>query len=101
MTANTRNRVIPLIQRYLSSQPVKKAWLFGSYARGEETAQSDVDLLVELDYTKPIGLKYFGMKSDLEDLVGRPVDLVEESGLASYARPYVNDDKILLYERAY
>ena len=41
--------MIDNIRQYFTTQPVKKAWLFGSYSRGEETAESDVDILVEFD----------------------------------------------------
>ena len=95
-----QSNIIPTIANYFATQPVKKAWLFGSYARGEETKDSDVDILVQLDYSQPIGMKYFGMICDLESKLGRKVDLVEDSGLMSFARPYVDHDKILLYERA-
>ena len=87
------------IAEYFKSQPVIKAWLFGSFARGEETPVSDVDILVVLDHTKPVGLKFFGMWNDLESLLGRDVDLVTEEGLADYARESYNRDKILIYER--
>jgi len=49
------------IADYFKTQPVVKAWLFGSFARGEETPLSDVDILVVLDHSQPIGLKFFGM----------------------------------------
>lgn len=93
--------MIPKIRAYFATQPVERAYLFGSCARGDERPDSDVDLLVSLDYSHPIGLKYFGMMCDLEDKLGRKVDLVSEDGLMSFARPYVNKDKILLYERAH
>ena len=41
--------IINDIRQYFSTQPVKKAWLFGSFSRGEETSKSDVDILVEFD----------------------------------------------------
>ena len=85
---------------YFKHQPVERVWLFGSFARGEETENSDVDLLVDLDHTQPVGLRFFGMWSELEQLLGRNVDLVTESGLADYARESVNRDKIIVYERA-
>ena len=88
------------IADYFKTQPVLKAWLFGSYARGEETPISDVDILVVLDHSQPIGLKYFGMWNDLEQLLGRSVDLVTEGSLADFARKSVEQDKILIYERA-
>lgn len=84
---------------YFKTQPVLKAWLFGSFARGEETPQSDVDILVLPDYTKIDGFGFFGMWGDLERLLGRSVDLVTEAGLAPYTRESVERDKQLIYER--
>ena len=94
-------KMIPQIQAYLATQPVERAYLFGSCSRGEETKDSDIDILVKLDYSQPIGLRYFGMADDLEQQLGRKVDLVSEDGLLSFARPYVDHDKILLYERSH
>jgi len=88
------------IADYFKTQPVLKAWLFGSFARGEETPLSDVDILVILDPSQSVGLKFFGMWSDLERLLDRSVDLVTESSLADFARDSVERDKILIYERA-
>ena len=51
--------IIDLLRKYFSTQPVLKAWLFGSFSRGEETQDSDVDIIVSLDKSKPIGLKFF------------------------------------------
>jgi predicted nucleotidyltransferase len=48
--------------------------IFGSYARGEETEISDIDILVELE--KPIGLKFFELWDYLETLLGVKVDLL-------------------------
>ena len=93
-------KLIPDLQAYFATQPVKRAYLFGSCSRGEETPNSDVDILVQLDYSQPIGMRYFGMICDLEKKLGRQVDLVEEQGLNHYARPYVEKDKIQIYERA-
>ena len=88
------------IAEYFKTQPVLKAWLFGSFARGEETPLSDVDLLVVLDKSQPVGLKFFDMLNDLEQLLDRSVDLVTEGSLADFARESVERDKILIYERA-
>ena len=85
------------IAEYFKTQPVLKAWLFGSFARGEATPQSDVDLLVQLDYSKLDGFGFFGMWGDLERLLGRQVDLVTEAGLAPYTRECVERDKQLIY----
>lgn len=92
--------IINILRQYFINQPVLKAWLFGSFSRGEETQNSDVDILVSLDKSKPIGLKFFGMLSDLEELLGRKVDLVSEGTLLPFAQESVERDKILVYERA-
>ena len=91
--------IIEALHHYFSTQPVLKAWLFGSFSRGEETQDSDVDILVSLDKSKPIGLKFFGMWSDLEELLGRKVDLVSEGTLLPFAQESAERDKILVYER--
>ena len=88
------------IAEYFKTQPVLRAWLFGSFARGEQTPESDVDILVVLDHSQPVGLQFFGMYEDLKELLGRPVDLVVERSLAPFARESVERDKKLIYERA-
>ena len=91
---------IDKIKRYLSGQPVLKAWLFGSFARGEEREDSDVDILVSFDKEARVSLlRHAGMLCDLEDLLERPVDLVNEQSLYPEVRATVNQDKILNYER--
>lgn len=86
------------IAEYFKTQPVLKAWLFGSYARGEQREDSDVDILIIPD--SGVGLfKLSGMSLDLQSLLQLPVDLVTEKGLMSFARPSVENDRILIYER--
>lgn len=89
-----------ILAEYFKNQPVLKAWLFGSFARGEENEASDVDILVVIDRSQPVGFKFFGMWNDLEKLLDRRVDFVEEGSLAEFARESVEHDKILVYERA-
>lgn len=92
--------VINTLRAYLSSQPVSKAWIFGSYSRGEETPDSDIDLLVTFDSNARISLmKLSGMSLELEELLGREVDIVPDGSLRPYAKSSVNRDKILIYER--
>ena len=93
--------MIPALQRYFAGQPVNRAYLFGSFSRGEETSESDVDILVDLDKEKPIGLfQYVMMKLELQDLLHREVDLVEQDELLPFAQESANRDKLLIYERA-
>lgn len=90
-----------LIVNYFKTQPVLKAWLFGSHSRDEQKPWSDVDILVQYDRQQPIGLlKIAGMKVDLEDLLNCEVDLVEDGTLRPWAVESVNRDKLLIYERA-
>ena len=89
------------IAEYFKTQPVLKAWIFGSYARGEETPLSDVDLLVQYDDKARISLlKHCAIMTDLEELLDRKVDLVEEGELLPFAVESANHDKKLIYERA-
>lgn len=89
------------IAEYFRTQPVTKAWLFGSYARGEEREDSDVDILITLDEDANVGLfRLSSMHLDLQDMLKRRVDLVTEKGLLPFARHSVNHDRRLIYERA-
>ena len=95
----TTGMMTKTIAEYFKTQPVLKAWLFGSYSRGEQTKDSDVDILVLLDKSRPIGLKFFGMWNDLEELLGQKVDLVSDGTLLPFAQQSAEKDKILIYER--
>jgi predicted nucleotidyltransferase len=89
------------IAEYFKTQPVLKAWLFGSFARGEETPESDVDILVEFDQNSRVSLmKHASMIVDLEQKLNRPIDLVVDGTLLPFATKSAERDKILIYERA-
>ena len=87
------------IADYFKTQPVLRAWLFGSFARGEETPISDVDLLVQFDGDGISLLKHCAMINDLEEMLDRPVDLIEDGTLLPFAVESANRDKKLIYER--
>ena len=89
-----------LLQHYFTGKPVKKAYLFGSHARNEAGKGSDIDILVELDHTNPIGMKFFSYHLELEELLKVKVDLISTEGLSKYIKPLIDKDKILIYERA-
>ena len=89
------------IAEYFKTQPVVKAWLFGSFARGEERDDSDVDILVKFDRRLPIGLfAYVRMHRELEEKLGRKVDLVEEGTLRPAIQRTANRDLKVIYERS-
>ena len=101
MNSITINSIIPSIQGYFATLPITKAWLFGSYSRGEESAESDVDILVAFDKNAKISLfKYADIICQLETILNLKVDLVEEGSLLPFAQETANKDKILIYERA-
>ena len=87
------------IADYFKTQPVLKAWLFCSFARGEETPLSDVDVLGEYDKGGISLLKHCEMINELEDILDRPVDLIEDGTLLPVAVKSANRDKKLIYER--
>jgi len=88
------------IKAYFSNQPVAKAWIFGSFARNQASYDSDLDVLVQFVRPNKLDiLDYVGMKQDLEKLSGRQVDLVEEASLTPEMKHWIEQDKILVYER--
>lgn len=93
--------VVEKIKKCFSTQPVEKAWLFGSYSRGEETPKSDVDILVQYDRKNyRVGLfTIVSIKQQLQELLGCEVDLVEDGSLLPFAVESANRDKVLIYER--
>jgi predicted nucleotidyltransferase len=90
---------IESIKEYFKAKPVLKAYLFGSYVRGEADSQSDIDLVVELDYSKKIGLQFVQMKLDLEQLLQAKVDLVSSSAVSKHLNAVIDKEKQLIYAR--
>lgn len=77
---------------------VSKAWIFGSFARGNENYSSDIDLMVSYsDKASGTLLDYADIKFKLEQLLNREVDLVEEGYARNFAIDGINRDKILIY----
>jgi predicted nucleotidyltransferase len=87
------------IKDYFTGKPVLKAYLFGSYSRNEADEESDIDILVDLDYTKHIGLQFVEMYLDLQEKLNKKVDLVSSEGVSRHIAPFIEKDKILIYER--
>ncbi len=85
----------------MSGKPVVKAWIFGSFARGEDKSKSDIDILFVPDFEHGSFtlLTHGGMYEDLKRLLGREVDLVVDGSLRPYAKESVERDKVLIYER--
>jgi predicted nucleotidyltransferase len=92
-----RSQVEPLLRPY-----ARRISVFGSFARGESTSQSDVDLLVALrpsEKRPPLGLfEVIRLEKELEIKLGCAVDLVTEEGLSPRIRSNVEKDRVVLYE---
>ena len=92
--------MIQTIRDYFTTQPIEKAWIFGSYARGEEHKDSDVDLLVTLDSNANVDLlQYVHIINELKRMLNKEVDMVVDGTLLPFAAKSANQDKKLIYER--
>lgn len=86
------------IRNHLAKQPVLKAYVFGSYARGDSSDQSDIDLLVTL--VNGVSLfDFIRIKQDLEKRLSKIVDLFSDQGFSRYILPHIEKDKKLIYEQ--
>ena len=90
---------IQIVKDYFSGQPVIKAYLFGSYSRGEADVNSDIDILVDLDYSKHIGLGFVTMQTELQKKLQKKIDLISSRAVSKYIKPFIENDKVLIYER--
>ena len=89
-----RKKIIPVLEKY----GVTKASLFGSFARGEEKRNSDIDLLVEM----PLDASLFtivALKRDLEKKVRRIVDILTYNSVHRFIKKYVNKYAIKIYDK--
>ena len=95
----SKEEVISRFKEYFESQPqVLKAWLFGSFVRGEMNAESDIDLMVRFD--KSMSITLFDLAEITEELgkiANRKIDLVEEGMLSSFALKTATKDLIEIY----
>ena len=95
-----KHDIINKLRFFFPAYPIEKAWIFGSYARDEETHKSDIDIMVRFDKNARITLlDYAGIMNDLSDYLHKKVDLVQEGTLYKFAQESVEQDKILVYER--
>jgi predicted nucleotidyltransferase len=86
------------IKTFFADKPVKKVYLFGSYARGEADEKSDVDLLIDWDYAKIIGFDYVMWWEQIKEILHKEVDFVSVKYVSPLIESDVNKDKILIYE---
>ncbi|MCB9053561.1 MAG: XRE family transcriptional regulator [Lewinellaceae bacterium] len=95
-----RKQLIEQVRAYLKNKPIDKAWLFGSFARSQESFDSDIDIIVKFKQPNNLDLfDYVGLKIDLEEITGRQIDLVEEGYVLPNAKKKIEEEKVLIYER--
>ena len=85
-----------VVSRLAAQYGAKRVYLFGSYARGDMTDSSDIDLRIDKGAIR--GLQMGGLAADLEDAFGIPVDLVPTGSLDKKFLRSISDDEVLLYE---
>jgi len=92
LLAPTKETVISILQanqNQLKRFGVKRVGLFGSFVRGQQNADSDVDLLVEFEPTRKTFDNYVGLGQFLEVLLNRYVELVTPESLSPHIGPYI------------
>ncbi len=84
---------------FISNKKIRRAWLFGSVARGEDTFRSDIDIMI--DVPEGIIFTLFDLaeiQESLQLLTQKKVDLVMLNGISSSMKTRIENDKILIYE---
>ena len=88
---NSLKKIIPRIIKVLKKYHIKKAGVFGSYARGEQKKGSDIDIIVEPP--KKMGIEFIKLNYDLEDSLREKVDLITYNGINSRIKKYILKDE--------
>ena len=96
MAVNTMAEIRDVVSRLAAQYGAKRVYLFGSYARGDITPGSDIDLRIDKGAIR--GLEMAGLLVDLEDALGIPVDLISTGSLDDSFLAAIRDDEVLLYE---
>ena len=96
MKPYTLDEIREIVSKLAAQYGAKRVYLFGSYARGDMTASSDIDLRIDKGNIK--GFQLAGLLLDLEDSFGLSVDLVPTTSLDQRFLDAIRDDEVLLYE---
>lgn len=88
-----------IISNFFADKPILRAYVFGSYARGDADEKSDIDLLIDWDYTQHIGWSYVSTWRELKTKLNKEVDFVSVKWIDPLLEEAINRDKQLIYER--
>jgi len=90
-----KEKINPVLKKY----PISYAGVFGSFARGEDKAESDIDIMIRLKPESEFSLfDLIGVENELADQIGRKVDLATEKSIGKYIRESVFRDLQPIYE---
>ena len=84
-----KRKILPILKRY----NVKRAGIFGSIARREENQESDIDVLVEIEGRMSL-LDFAGLKLELEEALGKRVDLGEYSTIKPIIKEQILSEEV-------
>ena len=98
MALHTIAEIQQIVAALAKQYGAQRVYLFGSYARGDMTDASDIDLRIDKGAIR--GLAFAGLLGDLEDALGTNVDLISTAGMDDSFLKEVQRDEVLLYESA-
>lgn len=94
-----KNAIVKELKKY---PVIKQAWLFGSFARGEETHKSDVDLMIDVPGKNDFSMfDAFQIQEDLQNIFKRKFDIVMEGALKPFAWETAKNDLKLIYDKSH
>jgi predicted nucleotidyltransferase len=88
------------LHHIFEAEPIFTALLFGSYASGEATTDSDIDIVID-SHRQLLNMNFYGVLNDMSELLGKKVDLIEAAEIKddSFLFEEINAKGVLLYER--
>ena len=98
MSLHTISEIQQIVSTLAQQYGAQRVYLFGSYARGDMTSSSDIDLRIDKGSIR--GLAFAGLLGDLEDALGTSVDLISSAGMDEAFLKEIQRDEVLLYESA-
>jgi len=90
-----RKQKLKFIVEILEKEGAKSAFIFGSFARGEETDKSDIDIIVEFKQTKSL-LDLVRIEREITEKIGIKADLQTEKSISPYIAKYIENEKMAI-----